>query len=263
MIFGGEILETKEKDIIASIQKAIRIIETFSEDNTLQSVQELCNKTGYAKTTVHRIVQTLVYEGWMIQDIYSKRYGLGYGLLGYEKLILVQESLIKVCDPIMRRLRDEFNETVTLVVIERNHGRCIHKIESEHHIKLISKVGGDVPLYAGATGKTILAFQSSDNIKTYLEDTKLEKFTEYTIIEKDAILKELEKIRAEGYVTTESEVDVDTFTVSVPIFQKGNSVLGCISISCPTYRYTHEGEEKMIRWVLNACDEINTKIKGM
>lgn len=252
----------KEKGLIGSIQKAIKIIETFSEDESLQSLQEITDKTGYAKTTVHRILQTLVYEGWMMQDEYSKRYGLGYGLLGYEQLVLVKESLIKVCDPYMKKLRDQFNETVTLVVFERDHGRCIHKIESEHHIKLISKVGKTMPLYAGATSKAILAFQNKEYIESYLQNTKIEKFTKYTVTDHDEIMEELKKIRELGYAVSESEVDMDTFTVSVPIFKKGNMIVGCISVSCPAYRYSKELEMKFIEHTVKAGIEITNKIKG-
>jgi IclR family transcriptional regulator, KDG regulon repressor len=255
-------VDSRDKELIASIQKAIRIIETFSEDDILQSIQELSEKTGYAKTTVFRIVQTLVHEGWMIQDFYSKRYGLGYGLLGYEKLVMVQESLIKICDPIMRRLRDELNETVTLVIIERDHGRCIHKIESEHHIKLISKVGKTIPLYAGATAKCILAFQDKNYIENYLDKTVLEEFTEYTIVDKSKLMKELRKIKDRGYAESESEVDKDTFTVSAPVFTKGISAIGCISVSCPKYRYNEEIEQKMVSLTLEAVGEINRKVRG-
>jgi DNA-binding IclR family transcriptional regulator len=259
----GDAMDTEGNDLIASIQKAIKVMESFSEDNTLQSIQELCERTGYAKTTVHRIVQTLVHEGWMIQDVYSKRYGLGYGLLGYEKLVLVQESLVKVCAPIMKRLRDVFNETVMLVIIERNHGRCIHKIESEHHIKLTGKVGKTIPLYAGATAKCILAFQDRNYIEKYLNNAKMEKFTDNTVIDKNEILKELNEIKKNGYTTSESEVDMDTFTVAVPIFKRGGNAIGCISVSCPTYRHTKEIENKMIEQTLQACKEIDRKIGGM
>jgi IclR family transcriptional regulator, KDG regulon repressor len=250
-------LNTEEKDLIASIQKAIKIIETFSQDEGLQSIKELTYKTGYSKTAVHRIVQTLVHEGWMLQDDSSKRYGLGYGMLGYEKLVLMHDSLVKICDPFMKELRNEFNETITLAIIEKTHARCIHKIESEHHIKLISIVGQTMPLYSGATAKCILAFKDKQYVEDYLKNTKLEKFTVNTVTDNNKILEELDKIKTNGYATSESEVDMDTFTVSVPIFTKNKTVIGSLSTSSPKYRYTPETEEKIIKRTLEVCNKIN------
>jgi IclR family KDG regulon transcriptional repressor len=250
----------KDKDIVSSLQKAIKIINTYSEDDMLQSIEQLSKRTGYPKTTVHRIVQTLVLEGWMIQDSYSKRYGLGYGLLGLEKLVLLHENLIKICDPYMKKLKDTLNETVTLSVLEKDHSLCIHKIETEHHVKLTSKVGSTMPLYAGSTAKCLLAFQDDSFIREYLYNTELIQFTNKTVTDPEQIIKDLLEIRKQGYSKSESEVDVDTFTVSVPIINKKSNVFCCISISCPTYRYSKKLEEDMIRLALKTKNDINGKI---
>jgi len=250
-------LSTEDKDLIASIQKAIKVIETFSQDDVLQSIKELTSKTGYSKTAVHRIVQTLVHEGWMQQDDSSKRYRLGYGLLGYEKLVVIHDSLIKICDPFMKELRAEFNETISLAIAEKVNAQCIHKIESEHHIKLISIVGQTMPLYGGATAKCILAFKDKQFIDDYLKNVKFESFTINTITDINSILLELDRIRANGYATSESQVDMDTFTVSVPIFIKNNTIIGSLSISCPQYRHTTETEEKMVKGALEVCKKVN------
>lgn len=253
-------MKDKDRDLVASLQKAIRIISTYSEDKTLQSIEQLSKSTGFPKTTVHRIVQTLVLEGWMIQDSYSKRYGLGYGLLGLEKLVLLHENLIKICDPYMRMLKDSLNETVTLSVLDKDHSLCIHKIDTEHYIKLTSKVGATMPLYAGSTAKCLLAFQDDSFIREYLENTDLIPFTKNTVTDPEQIFKDLQEIRKQGFSKSESEVDMDTFTVSVPIIDKKSNVFACISISCPTYRYSKELEEEMIRLALKTKNDINGKI---
>lgn len=253
-------MDKKNKDLIGSIQKAIKIIETFSDENVLQGISELSEKTGYTKATVHRIVKTLVYEGWMMQDKYSKRYGLGYGLCGYEKLVVINDNLIEIGKPIMKELRNEFNETVFLSVLEGDKARCIHKIESGHHIKLISVVGKLVQLYAGATSQSILAFCDEPFIDEYLDNEKLIKFTEKTVIDKKLIKERLKTIRKNRYAKSDSEVNIDTFTVSAPFFNKHDEVLGCLSISIPTYRYNKELEIRMIDRILESTQMLTNKI---
>ncbi len=251
-----------ENDLIAVLQKAIRILESFSEDNKTYSLNELCQKTGLAKTTVHRIIKTLIYEGWLIQDDYTKRYSIGYGLMGFENLISIKDNLIAIAEPEMVEMRDIFNETVTLTILEHEHARCIHKAESDHPIKLTSVVGSYMPLYAGATSKALLAFTTDDFIENYLNHVELRPYNKNTVIDKEAIKKEILQIRRQGYSVSNSEVDLDTITFCAPIFKKDRRIFACLSISMPTYRYQDSMKDLLVKDVIKRTSAINTIIAG-
>jgi len=255
-------MEMNENDLIAVLQKSIRILKCFSEKNKTLSLNDLCKKTGLAKTTTHRIIKTLIFEGWIIQDDYTKRYSIGYGLMGFENLISIKDNLIAIAEPEMFEMRDFFNETVTLTILEHEHARCIHKAENDHPIKLTSVVGSYMPLYAGATSKALLAFTSDEFIENYLNHVELRKYNQNTVVDKKSIKEELMHIRSQGYSESNSEVDLDTITFCAPIFRKDNRILACISISMPTYRYQESLKELLVHNVIKHSKSINSKIAG-
>lgn len=237
----------KSKDTLNSINKMIDILETFDSDNLILGIEEMSKLTGYPKTTVHRIVQTLVERNWLVQDQTTKKYGLGFGTLRYEKLIKSSNNLINIFDPIMKKIRDELNETVVLSVYDGGiHSMCIHVIKNNHFIQFAHHVGAKMPLYAGAVGRCILAFNKKINVLEYLEKIELKRLTDNTITNKEEFLKEINKTRENGYAISISEVNTSTLSICAPIIDNNNEFIACVNIACLDEKNTPEFKNKAI-----------------
>jgi DNA-binding IclR family transcriptional regulator len=100
-------------------------------------------------------------------------------------------------------------------------------------------LGGTYPLHASATGKIILSGQDDDQVKAALPE-KLEAFTANTITSRPALLKELRRVREQGYAVTDEELEVGLFAMACPVRDKAGTLIGVFVINGPVQRLKTE-----------------------
>jgi DNA-binding IclR family transcriptional regulator len=69
----------------------------------------------------------------------------------------------------MRRLRDQFEDTVNLAILEQGQIRCIEVLESSQRFKIVANPGEHDPVHCAALGKAMLAYLPEHEDKTILE----------------------------------------------------------------------------------------------
>ena len=84
-----EILETKrEKSGVQSVERIFQLIEHLAAHPTVVSLQRLAEETGLAKSTVHRLLASLVRLGYVVQDEENGHYRLTLKTVSYTHLTL-------------------------------------------------------------------------------------------------------------------------------------------------------------------------------
>jgi DNA-binding IclR family transcriptional regulator len=146
----------------------------------------------------------------------------------------------------MVALRDLTGETVTLNVRSGFDRVCIDQAEGPHEVSWRQDIGKISPLYAGATGKVLLAYLSPEELKAYFHAVKPQRLTEFTIVRRDDIRRELQAIRKQGYAFGTQDRIIGVAGVSAPIFDAGGRAAGTLTIAGPAERCT---PEKRAQWV--------------
>jgi DNA-binding IclR family transcriptional regulator len=116
-----------------------------------------------------------------------------------------------------------------------------------------SGVGHVYPLYAGAAGKVMLAWEAEklDDMEAVADE--LPPVGPSSITSFEALEAELEAIRRRGYATSESEVVQGASSVAFPLFARGE-IVGAINISGPANRWD---DEKIERHLPQMLAEVN------
>ncbi|WP_317951384.1 IclR family transcriptional regulator, partial [Rossellomorea marisflavi] len=154
-----------------------------------------------------------------------------------------------IAQPHLEAFQARTNETVHLGILDHIHVVYVAKIESQNPVCLYSKVGKNIPLYCSAMGKAILADQSDEEIRRYLNSIEMVKMTDKTITTHEGFFDEIEKVRAQGYAFDNSEHENEVFCVGTSITTSGGKNVGAISVSVPTYRLTDEVLQNLIKEV--------------
>src|SRR5713101_3156323 len=89
---------------VRSVIRTARVLKAFSEDTVPLGVNELSRRLGLSPATVHRLLTTLVLEGFVEQDIQSGKYQLGCEALFLGLACLNRKHLGTECLPVMRDL---------------------------------------------------------------------------------------------------------------------------------------------------------------
>ena len=211
---------------VEAIERAIQILDAFSVDRPELGVAEITRALGLKRSTVHRALATMEAGGLLRQLSSSQKYTLGSKIFKLAHVAQSQLSLATVALTPMRELRDRFNETVALHVLEGRIRMVIQQVESTHDLRRIyHEMGKPLPLYAGSPGKVI-------------EETGLQPLTDQTTVDAAKLMQELESIRRQGYAASIGERSDGISSISCAVKNHEGRVVAAINISGPAERFT-------------------------
>ncbi|WAH35224.1 IclR family transcriptional regulator [Alicyclobacillus dauci] len=225
---------------VKSVDKACYLMEVVSDYPEGIAITELANQVGMYKSTVHRLLTTLMHRGYIEQDIRSGKYKLGYRLLDLGMKLLASIDLRREAMPFLQELAAASNEVVHLALVDQGEIVYVEKVESQNTIRMHSRVGKRVPIHATGLGKAILAYLPVTEAIGIVERYGLAPLTEYTITDRDRFLKSLEETRKLGYAMDVEENELGICCVAAPILDNNRRAVAACSVSGPNIRMTTE-----------------------
>lgn len=223
-----------------SIDRVMAILKCFSAEKTYLSLAEIHHETGLSKSSLQRLLNSLVHHNFLEKDEKNKTYKLGIELYFLGQLVDLNTSLYSIAKPYMEKLRDQFAESVSLNVIRNNQRICIGYVKGNHELTTLSYVGQTSPLYTGASAKLLLAFLPESEQKAILEKLSFDKISKNTILSKEQLMKELKRIKEDCVSISFEERISGAFSISAPIKNRNYEVIAAISISAPLLRVDEE-----------------------
>jgi DNA-binding IclR family transcriptional regulator len=236
-------------DVVQSVDRALSILEILSENVSGMGLTEISSKINLHKSTVHRLLGTLISNNFVTQDSVTNKYKITIKLyeLGVKKIATM--DILEVSKPYTKALMKSLNEVVHLVIRDKNDIIYIDKVEADNTIRMASTIGRRSPLYCTSVGKSMMANMTNEEIKQIWKTTNIQKLTGNTITDYDMFLKELKLIREKGYAEDDEENEMGVRCIGAPIFNHKGEVEGAISISGPSIRVTKDKVEAFAKEV--------------
>lgn len=251
--------ETKQLSVRA-VERALDILLAFNATEPLLSFPEICEKIELPKSTTYRLLMTLVNKGFIEQDSATGKYQLGIQIISLHSVLLKSLDIRKKSYDVMKALSKQCGETIHLYVKRRNQRVCLEQVEGSYAITRYATIGELLPLFCGASGKVLLAYQDEKEIMRVLSEVKIEKFTEKTETDIRAILEQLTRIRTDGYAVTIGEREVAAASVAAPIFDHDSNIVAALAISGVSERFTETNVASYIQLIQAAAAEISRRI---
>ena len=241
---------------IQSLSRAIAILDCFSVDRPQLGVREVARLLDMSASTVGRLLAALTAAGILNQDPSSRLYMMGPRVMAWSAVYTDSLDVRESARPMLEELHRLTNETVSLYVLERDHRLCVARIESKEPVRVVVKVGEQMPLHAGSAGKALLAFMSAAEAEKIL-DGPLGKMTQNTIVSRRNLMKELETIRARGYATSHGERFEDAIGMAAPVFDAEGRVIAALNVAGPKMRFTDAQVEKFVPKIMQLADKLS------
>lgn len=204
------------------------------------TLTELSQRVSLSKSTVLRLLNTLIQCGYIRKDQDSYRYRLGFKVLTLSMEFQKALEWKKEAFPHMKMLQQCTGETINLAVIDNTEVVYIERIESNQIMRASIRVGKRVPIHCTALGKAILAHMDTEDIQQIVEEIQFEPYTVNTINNRAEFMHCLEQVRRDGYAVDDEENQIGVRCVAAPVLNMVNHVIGAISISGPTLRISNE-----------------------
>lgn len=239
-------------------ERTLDILLTFLREERELGISELSRAVRLPKATVHRLVSVLVSRAFLARDPVSAQYRTGLTLFRLGNLFLSQTQIRQAALPVIHELGRTTGETVNLNVVIDRRRVCIEKAESTHDIRHAVELGRPLPLYAGASGKVLLAHLPEEEVRAVLREG-LRPLTRRTL-DRARLLRNLEAIRRRGYAVSSDERVDGASAVSATVRDGTGRVVAGLTISGPTYRFSAERVREYITLVLEGARRISAAL---
>lgn len=240
-----------------TIDRLIQIMDCFTIDQNELGVREVARLTGLSSSVCGRLMIALRDQGLLSQHHQSRTYSVGPKSLRWAEVYTTNLDIRNVALPVINELLIESKETISLYILDGNERLCVERMESAQNVRIVARIGRRLPLYAGSAGKLLLAFLPEKRQEEILSGTNFEPFTNKTITDIQSLRSQLKIIRRQGYAFSDGEWVEDAAGIAAPIFDIKGDILGALTVSGPSFRFTQEKIKLHKHSVLKAAERIS------
>lgn len=231
---AGQFASARREDNLKSLSKVMRILESFSTVNRTMSLGEICQRTGFPKSTAHRLLSSMRVVGLIDQACEGERYRLGIKLFEFGNTVLANMDLHREARPFVDTLARVSGQMVHLAVFDGRHAVVIQRSDPSPE-GLPATFIETAPVHCTSVGKAILAYQPEETLRRVLA-AGLQRYTDTTIIDEAALRVALSEIRNRGYAVDEGEHQPGIRCIGAPIRDQSGRVFAAVSVSGPSWR---------------------------
>ena len=233
---------------LRTLERGLDVLDLFCHGATKLTLTEIAARIKLSPSTASRLLHTLLIRGYLSRDEETRKFGIGSQALRLTTSSFRTFDLRPVAAPVLRKLSEQYNESISLYVILDGHRVCIDRIETTHALRHVVNVGDRLPLTRGAGGKVLLAWLPEEEIKTAIPPG--EKVS----------ASELSRIRKQGFALSIGERDQGVGAIAAPVFDANGRILCSLSLAAPVARLNREAFERMAPDIVNAADQISAAL---
>jgi len=253
-------MTTTQKRLVAGIERALTVLVKLGESPDALGVSELSRSVDLPKASVFRILKTLEKHGFVRASGKDQKYALGLRLLELGERVRAGVTTAELARPVLDDLAARAGETVAVAVADGRRALIVSAVKGRRWPLLTVNPGPVVPLHCSAVGKVLLSGLSDEELHEYVSSEHLERYTEKTITDPDALLQEIGKVRLRGYAYNEEESERGLVCVAAPIYGVGGDVAAALAISGPASRLSGRDLENARDLVLVGAARISERM---
>lgn len=245
----------------ASLEKALDVLDAIGASQHGLGHAELAARLGVPRTTVYRILATLVARGMVRRDPFRRVYSLGLHCFELARKAFSMPDLVAAASLELRALRDLTGETSYLAALDGLETVSLDRFEGAHSERSAAVHGERKPVYSTSQGKAILSALDRADRDAIIRDLVLRPFTPKTITDRRRLRAELKLTTARGYAIDDEETLPGVHCVGAPIVDPEGKVRGAISIAGPAYRLTLERLNQLGSEIAGAARRIGAQLR--
>ena len=222
--------------VIRVVDKAFNTLHVLSQAERDMDLATLSEQTGLPKSTLVRVLHTLKLHNAVQQDVKTRRYRLGWGLMHLGKSAERQFDLERIVRPYLEQLSKESGETASLAILEGTRAVYLAQVLTDSIIRGVPPIGAELELHCTAVGKVLLTSFTDDQLDQLINEHGLPRATDRTIDNSELLRKEIATVAELGYALDNEEAERGGRCIAAPILGDGGRVMAAISITGPTSR---------------------------
>ena len=248
-----------------SLRRMLDLLAKVAANPDGLSLAELSKGTGIPKSTAHRILSLMIEHKLVRTNPQTKQYLIGRLVLEYSHAYLKSFNFLEEARPHLLELKNQFDETVHLGVLDESGQRVIYidKLDSSRAVRMFSRIGQTVPIHCTSLGKSLVACVPTTALAKSLKDYEFTTYTPNTITNKEDFIKELAQVRTQRYALDNFEHEETVMCVGTSICNNNGEIIAAISISFPKQRIPANGIDNLIQAVIRTGNNISNHVRNL
>ena len=250
----------KTNEGTASLEKALDVLDAVGSTAAGLSQAELGQRLGLPRTTLYRLLGTLVTRGLLRRDPLRRVYCLGSRCFEYARATYAMPDLVAAASTELRGLRDMTGETAYLAALDGLEVIALDRCDGAHAQRSHSAIGQRKPLHCTSQGKAILAALPPERRDALVREMTLTAVTPRSITDRRRLLAELKLTAQRGWSIDDEEIVPGVRCCGAPIVDAQGEVRGAVSVAGPAFRLTMERLELLGPEVAEAARRIGAQV---
>jgi len=212
-----------------ALDKGLDILELLAEQKGGLTRAEITKLLGRNASEIYRMLERLVARQYVVRSAAGDRYSLSLKLYAPAHRHPPMERLISEALPLMQRFAAQAEQSVHLAVYDRGNLLVIAQVDGPGTWGIAVRLGARVGLVDTGSGRSMLAFQTSEQRAHMLAEHTAVK-GEVTI-DHDALEAACERIREAGFSQKDSQQIFGVTDLTFPLL--GSSGQAIAALTCP------------------------------
>ncbi|WP_189130909.1 IclR family transcriptional regulator [Wenjunlia tyrosinilytica] len=239
-----------------AIEKVLAVLEALPEH---ERVTDIAGATGLAKSTVHRILQSLVDRQFAIPTGSGSYIG-GPRILSLAGKVMGRFNPAQHADAALRGLCQETGCTVHFALLDADQAVYAAKLEGAKPYRMPSRVGLGIRLHSTAIGKSILAALPPSEADAIMARTGLEARTPNTVTDPTELRRRLDEVRSRGWAYDDEENEPGILCIAAAVQGHTGAVIGAVSVATISLDPWPADVESLAAQVRSTADEVSTAL---
>ncbi|AOO81442.1 IclR family transcriptional regulator [Bosea vaviloviae] len=232
--------EIDERLFVASVGKAMKVLETFDKTTASLSLSDIAIRTGLGRSASQRFIYTLERLGYLDRDEQTKRYTLARKVFRFAQSAVSSNLALDAAYPAMRELAERTRETISWVEVDRAEIVIIATLPSTHISSINLPVGTRFPALSSSSGQVLLGHSAPAHIEK-IWNASHDSVPSRTQAKNAAeMMRLLEAVKTAGFAVTEKNMEQGSISVSAAVHDRAGRAVGAINLSTLTTRFERQ-----------------------
>jgi IclR family KDG regulon transcriptional repressor len=245
--------------MLESAGRVLRLLELFRPGERDLNLTQISERLVLPKSSVHRLLDTLIEHEFIERDAATRRYRLGLRVFEIGSVAIHERGLHGAAHPIVEQLAVSTSETCHLAVLSGTEAVYVYKIDGASSIIMSSRVGGRAPCYCTSIGKVLIAWSGNEIIMRVVH-SGFHAFTPNTISTAVRLSAELERVRRKGYALDLEEFERGLRCIAAPVRDQTGNVVAALGLAGPAGRLNSERLRTLAEPVMASADAVSRNL---
>lgn len=242
----------------SALGKGLRVLVALAAAPGPVRISHLATELGMQKSSIHRVLQTLVELGFAAQDPATSLYAPTLKMWELGSSVVSGLPVKLAASTILPELHQLTGETVSLSIRDGDDVLYLDKITSPRPIGFTTRVGSRVPAPLTVAGRVMLGSDpDAEGVVRRVADRLGED-----VLHVDRAMADIRRARRDGYLVGRGRADRGVVGIATAVRGPEGAPAAGITVSTPARRFDRDRQAAIVEALLVAAARLGEAIGG-